>query len=285
MATAKELNESAQTQKRRYLEDLYEEERDRRSWQFPEDTPAKHTNQLKHGASPGDFMVLGGQGVVRPLYEAYEYARLEYERPDRRRLSYWTDASCSHVHPDSSKPENREWRWHATAVVGREDFCATGSLDWTHDTGLYRPRPQKSEVMEFRALDAALGRAMQKLQRDHIALGGRRAGWDTFAAFTDNMHNINIIAHFRRRDREHMAKPYAPVILSIFAKVRFLVLHGVGVQLHWVPAHVGIEGNHLADTKARETAWFGQEWAAADRSVAWIQSRADGSEPTAVMLV
>lgn len=230
-------------------------------------------------------MVLGGQAVVRPLYEAYEYARLEYERPGRRRLSYWTDASCHNPQPDSPNPATRRLGWHATAVVGREDFCATGSLDWTHDTSLYRPRPQKSEVLEFRALDQALDRARQKLQRDHIALGGRRAGWDTFAAFTDNMHNITIIARFRRRDREHMAKPYAPVILSILAKVRFLVLHGVKVQLHWVPAHVGIEGNHLADAKAKETAKFGQEWAAADRSVAWIQSRADGSEPTAVMLL
>ena len=83
--------------------------------------------------------------------------------------------------------------------------------------------------------------------------------------FTDSVASQNHLRSYLRttgQTRQILLLYHHPIFISMIYNLNRLVRHGFQVEIHWVKAHSGIQGNELADMLAGKAAhWLkGEKW-------------------------
>lgn len=177
-----------------------------------------------------------GRVTIRPQLEAMEYALDEYKgrRKVPARMAFWVDGSLS-VNGTSG-----------TAVVFRENPRVVGSK-WT--VAAYT-------VLEFDRLGTIHTEALAIMHALRIALVKAVQSDGTDAKASDVVIFSDCASALRRiEDFTHAGQCWGkPLLARIVTLANELSILGVKVQLHWVPGHRSIPGNHLADAVAKRAA-------------------------------
>jgi len=84
---------------------------------------------------------------------------------------------------------------------------------------------------------------------NHVNGMGRRE--PKIVVFSDSMSALQCISNDHHNARED-------VVREIQAVTHQLIIQGTDVTFHWVPAHIGVTGNELADRAAKEAAEGGE---------------------------
>lgn len=177
-----------------------------------------------------------GQVTIRPHLEAMEYALDEYKgrRKVPGRMALWVDGSLSTSGTSG------------TAVVFRENPRVVGSK-WTVTA---------YTVLEFDRLGITHTEALAIMHALRIALVKAVQSDGTDAKASDVVIFSDCVSVLRKiEDFTHTGQCWGrPLLARIVTLASELSILGVKVELHWVPAHRSIPGNHLADALAKRAA-------------------------------
>lgn len=177
-----------------------------------------------------------GRVTIRPRLEAMEYALDEYKgrRKVPGRMALWVDGSCLTS------------GMSGTAVVFRENPRVVGSK-WTVTA---------YTVLEFDRLGTTHTEALAIMHALRIALMKAVHSDGTSSKASDVAIFSDCVCALRRiEDFTHAGQCWGrPLLARIATLANELSILGVKVQLHWVPAHRSIPGNHLADALTKRAA-------------------------------
>jgi ribonuclease HI len=154
-------------------------------------------------------------------------------------LAYWTDGSIQE-HPKSPSKSS------AAVAIRKRQKLGT-EMAWHYRSWLVEGL-ESIEKVELLAMGEALRMAQRDVQRHLVIAAEEGVELPAVIVFTDCKHAL-----YRINRHTLDALPSSdPALRKVFTACAVLAGMGVRVDLRWCPAHVGIEGNEIADMAARE---------------------------------
>ncbi|KAI1814548.1 hypothetical protein GGS20DRAFT_547825 [Poronia punctata] len=160
--------------------------------------------------------------------------------------------------------------------------------EWT--TGYLGTRGSSIPRAEFLAIDLALANALVDAKRLSVQPWAfpQTAGWLRVIILTDSMKAIGLVGHFlstnvlsSERVEVRLSSVEDSYGRKLARQVRALQQLNVCVQVRWVPGHISVPGNSIAN-KAAETAKYfiaDMEWAATRSGIYDLQFKGPALRP------
>lgn len=192
--------------------------------------------------STAELRFLGDVVVVESRDDAIVTAReecLPSPKCTEKERSFYVDGSSFY------KPGKRNAKKSSGAAVV---FQADDGQDWQE-----RVFPLPSESDAFTAEMAAISEGLAVALSQTLI---RPAGVRKVVIFSDCPQALRRVNELRQHifSEEWLSRETNSVIRKLITRSQYFGKLGISVELRWVPAHSGVEGNERADTAARSAA-------------------------------